>query len=91
MRQIPKYVPKQVEEETMAFWQANDIFKKSLEKNKDNEPYSFYDGPPFANGLPHFGHSLVTSIKDAIGRYQTMRGKYVERRNGWDCHGLPVE
>lgn len=91
MRQIPKYVPRQVEEETMAFWQANDIFKKSLEKNKDNEPYSFYDGPPFANGLPHFGHSLVTSIKDAIGRYQTMRGKYVERRNGWDCHGLPVE
>lgn len=91
MKRIPQYIPKQVEEETLKFWQDNQIFQKSLDKNAHGERYSFYDGPPFANGLPHFGHSLVTSIKDAIGRYQTMQGKYVERRNGWDCHGLPVE
>jgi len=91
MKRIPHYNPKNVEEETLKFWQDNDIFQKSLDQTKEGEVYSFYDGPPFANGLPHFGHSLVTSIKDAIGRYQTMRGRYVERRNGWDCHGLPVE
>lgn len=91
MKRIPFYKPKQVEEEILEFWNKNHIFQKSLDQNRDSERYSFYDGPPFANGLPHFGHSLVTSIKDAIGRYQTMRGKYVQRRNGWDCHGLPVE
>ena len=75
----------------LAFWNKNKIFEKSI-SNRDNSPiFSFYDGPPFANGQPHFGHSLVTSIKDSIGRYKTMRGFKVERRNGWDCHGLPVE
>ena len=80
-----------IEEEMLAYWNKEKTFEKSLEARKDNEVFSFYDGPPFANGLPHFGHSLVTSIKDSLGRYKTMRGYYVERRNGWDCHGLPVE
>ena len=91
MKKLPPYNAKSVEEETLAFWHDQAIFKKSLEQTKSAKPYSFYDGPPFANGLPHFGHSLVTSIKDSIGRYQTMKGRYVARRNGWDCHGLPVE
>lgn len=91
MKRIPQYQPKTVEEEILKLWKKEKTFDKSLEKTKHGKPFSFYDGPPFANGLPHFGHSLVTSIKDAIGRYQTMRGRYVQRRNGWDCHGLPVE
>lgn len=91
MKRIPQYQPKIVEEEILNLWKKEKTFEKSLEKTKQGEPFSFYDGPPFANGLPHFGHSLVTSIKDAIGRFQTMRGRYVQRRNGWDCHGLPVE
>lgn len=91
MKKIPQYKPNQVEEEILSLWKNEDTFKASLEKTKNGEPFSFYDGPPFANGLPHFGHSLVQSIKDSIGRYQTMKGRYVERRNGWDCHGLPVE
>lgn len=79
------------EAEMLQTWAEEDTFKQSL-KNREGAPrYSFYDGPPFANGLPHFGHTLVTSIKDSLGRYHTMRGQYVERRNGWDCHGLPVE
>jgi isoleucyl-tRNA synthetase len=80
-----------IEEEILAKWQKEDTFAKSLAQRENKEPFSFYDGPPFANGLPHFGHSLVTSIKDSLGRYKTMRGYYVARRNGWDCHGLPVE
>lgn len=91
MKRIPQYQPKSVEEEVLGLWLKEKTFEQSLEKTKAGQPYSFYDGPPFANGLPHFGHSLVTSIKDSIGRFQTMRGRYVERRNGWDCHGLPVE
>ncbi len=91
MKKITPYNAKTVEESMLQFWQDKQIFQRSLEQTKDGEPFSFYDGPPFANGLPHFGHSLVTSIKDSIGRYQTMQGRYVERRNGWDCHGLPVE
>ena len=80
-----------VEEQMLETWRKEKTFQESL-KQREGAPYfSFYDGPPFANGLPHFGHSLVTSIKDSLGRYKTMRGYYVERRNGWDCHGLPVE
>lgn len=75
----------------LALWKKEDTFQKSMDQRKDGEFFSFYDGPPFANGLPHFGHSLVTSIKDSVLRYKTMRGYYVPRRNGWDCHGLPVE
>lgn len=80
-----------IEEEILKFWNEEDIFNKSLKQREGSELFSFYDGPPFANGLPHFGHSLVNSIKDSVLRYKTMRGYYVPRRNGWDCHGLPVE
>lgn len=79
------------EELMLQTWEHEDVFQKSMDNRKDGPTFSFYDGPPFANGLPHFGHTLVTSIKDSLGRYKTMRGYYVERRNGWDCHGLPVE
>jgi isoleucyl-tRNA synthetase len=81
----------EIEESVQKLWNSEKTFEKSV-KNREGQPlFSFYDGPPFANGLPHFGHSLVTSIKDATLRYKTMRGFYVPRRNGWDCHGLPVE
>ncbi len=79
------------EEETLARWEALHIFEKTLEQTKDGQPFSFYDGPPFATGLPHYGHILTSVIKDVIPRYQTMRGRYVRRVWGWDCHGLPVE
>ena len=82
--------PKQ-EEEILEFWQKNDVFKKSLDQREGCEEFTFYDGPPFATGLPHFGHFIPSTIKDIIPRYQTMKGKKVERRFGWDCHGLPVE
>jgi isoleucyl-tRNA synthetase len=80
-----------IEEEVLAFWKENKIFEKSLEIRKDAEEFIFYDGPPFATGLPHYGHLLAGTIKDVIPRYQTMRGKFVDRVFGWDCHGLPVE
>ncbi len=72
-------------------WRDNDTFHKSLERTKLGHPFSFYDGPPFANGLPHWGHLGVSAVKDMVSRYQTMRGRYVERALGWDCHGLPAE
>ena len=81
----------ELERETLAFWQSSDIFQKSLEQRKNAPEYVFYDGPPFATGLPHYGHLLAGTIKDVVPRYQTMRGNYVERSFGWDCHGLPVE
>lgn len=81
----------QIEEGLLKIWDKEKTFEKSVQQRHGEKNFSFYDGPPFANGLPHFGHSLVTSIKDSLGRYKTMRGYYVERRNGWDCHGLPVE
>ncbi len=80
-----------LEQEILKFWDDNKIFEKSLEATKDSEPYIFYDGPPFATGLPHYGHILASTIKDAIPRYQTMKGRFVRRRWGWDCHGLPIE
>ena len=78
---------KQIEE----FWNDNDIFKKSMEHRKEGETYTFYDGPPTANGKPHIGHVETRTIKDMIPRYQTMKGKFVPRKAGWDTHGLPVE
>ena len=91
-----KKVEKQVdfsklEEQILKFWKDNNSFEKSLNKTKDKEQFVFYDGPPFATGLPHYGHILPGTIKDIIPRYQTMKGKHVERIWGWDCHGLPVE
>lgn len=79
------------EERILNFWEDNDIFKRSLEKPAPKGNFVFYDGPPFATGLPHYGHILAGTIKDVIPRYQTMRGKYVRRVWGWDCHGLPIE
>ena len=84
-----------IETETLKFWQEDNTFVASVEQHPatgdaSNE-FVFYDGPPFANGLPHYGHLLTGFVKDAVPRYQTMRGKRVERRFGWDCHGLPAE
>lgn len=79
------------EHKVLKFWEENKIFEKSLEQTKNNEPYIFYDGPPFATGLPHHGHLLAGTLKDIVPRYWTMKGRYVERRFGWDTHGLPIE
>ena len=75
----------------LEYWQEEDIFRRSIKQRKGAKSYSFYDGPPFATGLPHYGHLLAGTIKDVIPRYRAMRGDRVERRFGWDCHGLPVE
>ncbi|MDW2995102.1 MAG: isoleucine--tRNA ligase [Alphaproteobacteria bacterium] len=80
-----------LEQVVLASWNKNDTFHKSLEQTKQGEPFCFYDGPPFANGLPHWGHLGVTVVKDMIARFQTMNGRYVKRELGWDCHGLPAE
>ena len=87
----PKANFAKLEHEIMDFWRADDTFHKSLNKTKMGQPFNFYDGPPFANGLPHWGHLGVSAIKDMVSRFQTMRGRYVERELGWDCHGLPAE
>lgn len=81
------------EEQVLALWDRIDAFKRSIEqpKQKGASPYTFYDGPPFATGLPHYGHLVASSIKDTVARYWTMRGHYVDRRFGWDTHGLPIE
>ena len=79
------------EKEVIAFWKENDIFEKSVKKNEGGEEFSFFDGPPTANGKPHIGHILTRVMKDIIPRYQTMKGKHVLRKAGWDTHGLPVE
>lgn len=81
----------QREERILAFWQTKKIFEKSLKNRRDAKCFSFYDGPPFATGLPHYGHLLAGTIKDVVPRYKTMKGFYVPRRFGWDCHGLPIE
>ncbi len=81
----------EMEREILNFWDKREIFQKSLNNRKDCQEYIFYDGPPFATGLPHYGHLLAGTIKDVVPRYQTMQGKYVGRVFGWDCHGLPVE
>ena len=79
------------EEEVLAFWEEHQTFQKSIDERKGEESFVFYDGPPFATGLPHYGHLLAGTIKDIVPRYHTMRGHLVERRFGWDCHGLPIE
>ena len=79
------------EEATLKFWEEHQIFKKTLEKKSPKGDFVFYDGPPFATGLPHYGHILASTIKDVIPRFKTMQGYRVPRRFGWDCHGLPVE
>ena len=81
----------QMEEEIAAFWEKKTIFQRSIEERPENKTFVFYDGPPFATGLPHYGHLLQSAIKDAVPRYKTMQGYRVPRRWGWDCHGLPME
>ena len=84
-----------IEEAVLAYWEADDTFRASVEQrdagDDGSNEFVFYDGPPFANGLPHYGHLLTGYVKDLIPRYQTMRGHKVERRFGWDTHGLPAE
>lgn len=77
--------------EILDYWKKNDTFKKSLKNREEAEKKIFFDGPPFANGLPHYGHLMISALKDAVARYWTMRGYYVPRVAGWDTHGLPVE
>ena len=79
------------EERILALWEEKKTFLQSIELNKDKPAYTFYDGPPFATGLPHYGHLLAGTIKDVVPRYKTMKGFHVPRRFGWDCHGLPIE
>ena len=87
----PKVNFAELEHKVIDFWREDDTFHKSLNKTKMGEEFNFYDGPPFGNGLPHWGHLGVSAIKDMVSRYQTMNGKHVVRELGWDCHGLPAE
>lgn len=87
----PKQSFPKLEEEMLRYWKENNTFKKSIEQRPESEDYIFYDGPPFATGMPHYGHILAGTMKDVVPRYWTMKGRRVERRFGWDCHGLPVE
>lgn len=80
-----------LEEEILSYWDADNTFRKSVESRPADHAYVFYDGPPFATGLPHYGHLLASTTKDVIPRYWTMKGYRVERVWGWDCHGLPIE
>ncbi len=80
-----------LERDVLAFWDADATFQASIDQRDGADEYVFYDGPPFANGLPHYGHLLTGFVKDAVPRYRTMRGQQVQRRFGWDCHGLPAE
>ena len=79
------------EKEVLEFWKSNDVFEKSVAKNEGGPEFSFYDGPPTANGKPHIGHILTRVMKDIIPRFKTMKGFHVLRKAGWDTHGLPVE
>ncbi|XP_046393549.1 isoleucine--tRNA ligase, cytoplasmic isoform X2 [Ischnura elegans] len=92
MQKVPESInfPEE-EEKILTFWKEIDVFHSCLKQSKGRPRYSFYDGPPFATGLPHYGHLLAGTIKDIVTRYAHQRGFHVERRFGWDCHGLPVE
>jgi isoleucyl-tRNA synthetase len=79
------------EESVLKRWKEMGAFERQVELSRGRPPYTFYDGPPFATGLPHYGHLLASTIKDIIPRYWSMKGHYVERRFGWDTHGVPVE
>ena len=81
----------EMEKEVLQFWEEDKTFEKSVTNRDGASEFVFYDGPPFANGTPHYGHIMVSYVKDAVARFQTMNGKKVERRLGWDCHGLPAE
>ena len=81
----------ELELDVLDFWESDDTFRASVARRDGAPEYVFYDGPPFANGLPHYGHLLTGYVKDIVPRYRTMRGFKVERRFGWDTHGLPAE
>ncbi|MBW6440447.1 class I tRNA ligase family protein [Patescibacteria group bacterium] len=81
----------EMEKDVMKFWEDNKIFEKSVENQGNKKTYSFFDGPPFATGLPHYGHVVASLIKDVVPRFRTMKGNKVNRKWGWDCHGLPIE
>ncbi|HUJ67172.1 MAG TPA: isoleucine--tRNA ligase, partial [Acidimicrobiales bacterium] len=81
----------QIEADVLDSWSKHDTFRRSVQARPGDDEFVFYDGPPFANGLPHYGHLLTGYVKDVVPRYRTMRGQRVERRFGWDCHGLPAE
>lgn len=89
--EIPQESFDEREKKVLQFWQEEKMFEKSVAQRRDRPLFTFYDGPPFATGLPHYGHILAGTIKDVVLRYKTMKGFYVPRRFGWDCHGLPVE
>ena len=80
-----------LEARVLEHWDSTDAFQKSVEQRPEEDRFVFYDGPPFATGLPHYGHFVASVLKDIVPRYWAMKGKRVERRWGWDCHGLPVE
>ena len=92
MKQVtPEVNFKELDEGILAAWKSHKTFEKQNEQRKDAQEFCFNDGPPFANGLPHYGHLLANTIKDVVPRYWVMKGFHVDRRFGWDCHGLPVE
>lgn len=99
MTEKKKYYPElsakisfpQMEKDVLEFWEEDKTFEKSVHNRDGAAEFVFYDGPPFANGTPHYGHIMVSYVKDAVARFQTMNGKKVDRRLGWDCHGLPAE
>ncbi len=80
-----------VEQKILGYWAADGTFQASLDQRRDSDEFVFYDGPPFANGLPHYGHLLTGYAKDMVPRFKTMQGYRVDRRFGWDTHGLPAE
>lgn len=86
-----QFTPFVIEEEVIKYWKDNQIFEKSVSQRDTKNTYRFYDGPPFVTGMPHYGHLLGSIIKDVVPRFQTMKGKHVDRVWGWDCHGLPIE
>lgn len=88
---IAMYNANSEEQEILKFWEKDKTFEKSVESRSESKPYVFYDGPPFATGLPHYGHIVASTMKDIVPRYFAMKGYRVERRWGWDCHGLPIE
>ena len=79
------------EEKVLEYWKEIDAFQEQMKRSEGKKPYTFYDGPPFATGLPHYGHIAAGTIKDVMTRYATMTGHHCSRRFGWDCHGLPIE
>ena len=90
-KKVTGYDPVNIEKRVTEFWKKNDVFPASIKSREKGKEFSFYDGPPTANGKPHVGHVLTRTMKDIIPRYHTMKGEHVLRKAGWDTHGLPVE